>query len=79
MLSWDIHLVYCLLVKVSGTKYRGLATQKITPMLGVLKTEPSTVRCFILAASLARGRSDGYVIWQGRERGRANGLHSVQV
>ncbi len=31
-------------MKETGTRYRGLATHKITPMLGVLHTEDSTAR-----------------------------------
>lgn len=35
--SWDVHLVYCLWVKVSGTMYRKLVSHKITLILCVLQ------------------------------------------
>jgi hypothetical protein len=36
-------LVYCLVVKETGTKYRGLSPHKITPIVGRTATEPAVV------------------------------------
>ncbi len=38
-LSSELHLVYCLVLKETGTKYRGLSPHKITPIVGRTATE----------------------------------------
>jgi len=48
-LSSELHLVYCLVVKETGTKYRVLAPHKITPMLGVLHWSGACER-FLMAS-----------------------------
>jgi hypothetical protein len=54
-LSSELHLVYCLVVKETGTKYRGLAPHKITPIVGRTAPEPAA-GSVLKSASIAPAR-----------------------